>query len=201
MKKVVKVGFNEYEILSSDELYEGEPVRFGDRRMAAQFLRRFARNPLSMKVLRDFVARRGVMSMFSRMGEGEVVERLAARLVSRQVLVVPRASIYVVASPEADDEPAAPPPQLAGDAPAARPRPEDKKKKTFIKFKVVDLRSGEPLDGVGLHIRLPDSTVVKEITNSAGMVEIHGIDPGTCTLRRMDDSDALEVVKLESGGG
>ena len=201
MKKVLKVGFNEYEILDSRELYEGEPLRFGDRRTAAQFLRRFQRTPMGSRIMRDFVERSGAMGAFSRMEDGVVVERLAVMLVSRRVVIVPRAAIYVVPSPDVE-EPAVVIPELATATPLAQPRPEDKKKKkTFIKFRVLDHRTGKPVEGVPLIIRLPDYGVVKWVTDASGMVEIFGIDPGTCVLRRVKDSDGLEVLKLEAGGG
>ena len=202
MKKVLTAGFNDYDILHSRELYEGEPLRFGDRRTATQFLRRFQRNPLGVKTMRVFVERGGALGAFARLEDEQVVERLAALLVSRRVLVVPRAAIYVVPSPDAEEPAPAPAPSLASEAPLARARPEDKKKKkTFIKFRVLDHRTGKPLEGIPLIIRLPDYAVVKEITDASGMVEIHGIDPGTCVLRKIKDSDGLEVIKLEAGGG
>ncbi len=202
MKKVLKVGSNQYDILDSRELYDGEPLQFGDRRTAAMLLRRFTHNPISNKVLRDFVARySSSASAYSRMGDGEVVERLAVMLVSKRVLIVPRAAIYTVSSPDTE-EPAPAKPTLATDAPAARPRPEDKKKKkTFIKFRVLDHRTGKPVPGVPLEIRMPDYGVLTWFTDSTGMVEIQGIDPGTCVLKKIKDSDALEVVKFEAGGG
>jgi len=121
MKKVLKVGFNEYEILDSRELYEGEPLRFGDRRTAAQFLRRFQRTPMGPRLMRDFVERGGALGVFARVEDSVVMERLAVMLASRRVLVVPRAAIYVVPSPDVE-EPAAVVPQLATEAPVARPR-------------------------------------------------------------------------------
>lgn len=201
MKKVLKVGFSEFDILDSRELYEGEPLRFGDRRTAAQFLRTFQRNAFGLRVMRDFVERSGALGVLARLEDGQVTERLAALLVSRRVLVIPRAAMYVVASP-AGEEPDPAKPQLATTAPLPRQRPEEKKKKkTFIKFRVLDHRTGKPLEGIPLIIRLPDYGVVKWITDASGMVEIFGIDPGTCVLRRIKDSDGLEVLKLESGGG
>lgn len=201
MKKVLRLGFNEYEILHGREPYDGEPLQFGDRRTAAMFLQRFQRRPECIKVLRDFVDKGMAVPGFMRLEDRDVIQQVARQLVSRRVLIVARPTLYVVPSPEAE-EATAREPELATKAPPVRQRPEDKKKKkTFIKFRVLDHRTGKPVVGVPLIIRLPDYGVEKCITDASGMVEINGIDPGSCVLRRIKDDDGLEVLKLEAGGG
>ena len=51
-----------------------------------------------------------------------------------------------------------------------------------IKFKIVLDKSGDPIEGVKLKIRLPDGSEVERATRADGMIEINGIQPGTCDV-------------------
>jgi hypothetical protein len=68
-----------------------------------------------------------------------------------------------------------------------------------IQFRVVDDETGEPRSGVALTIKLTTGESRQFITNAGGLVRISGIPGGTCDIERMVDSEAFEVVALQSG--
>jgi hypothetical protein len=85
---------------------------------------------------------------------------------------------------------------------AAPPTPQAPKKKlSWIKFKVVDDKTGKPVSGATLKVKLPDKTVKEFTTNEEGMIEIDGIDPGscdvTCDIKNARLSDSYDFVRRE----
>jgi hypothetical protein len=69
--------------------------------------------------------------------------------------------------------------------------------KAWIKFRVVDDETGEPVAGVTLRIREPGGLERDYTTRADGGIEINEIDPGACDILEMTDPDALEVVRTE----
>ena len=67
----------------------------------------------------------------------------------------------------------------------------------FITFQVLDDDNSEPVPGVKLEIRLPDGSLETFTTDSEGIIHIPNLEPGTCSIERMIDDDALEVVSIE----
>jgi hypothetical protein len=65
---------------------------------------------------------------------------------------------------------------------SAPPRPGAEDKVAWIKLRVVDDASGEPLPGVVLKVTQPNRKTFDYTTRPDGAVEIHGIDPGTCDV-------------------
>ncbi len=57
--------------------------------------------------------------------------------------------------------------------------------------------TGDPIRGVKLRIRLPNGQTAEYTTRPDGMIEVDGIDPGTCDIMKMTDDQALEVVSVE----
>jgi hypothetical protein len=100
----------------------------------------------------------------------------------------------------------APPPPNAKPGPPPKPAPpptpppkkdEPPKKLHWVKFQVLDDETGKPLSGVVLKIKLPNGSIGQYSTDSSGMISFDPVDPGTCDIQKMIDSDALEVVRVE----
>jgi hypothetical protein len=81
-----------------------------------------------------------------------------------------RPRFSAVESIAAAPEPAPPPPKQVRQAPRA-----------WFEVEVVD-SGGEPLDGCGYQLELPDGRVMKGKLGSSGVLSVHGIDPGSATL-------------------
>ncbi|HEY0077393.1 MAG TPA: LysM peptidoglycan-binding domain-containing protein [Pyrinomonadaceae bacterium] len=72
---------------------------------------------------------------------------------------------------------AAPMPPVVKEAPK-----EEKKKTTWIKFRVVEDKTDRPIPGVELDIRLPSGEQTSRTTRSNGLIDIVDLDPGTCNV-------------------
>lgn len=110
---------------------------------------------------------------------------VAGELVLLETVVRPQLRIGKFAG-----EPEEPP----GPGPGPRPPPE---RATWIKFRVVDDQSGEPLAGVRLLIRESDESEREYVTRSDGMAEIDPVRPSACDVLRVTYEDQLEVVRVE----
>jgi hypothetical protein len=78
------------------------------------------------------------------------------------------------------------------------PPPDVPVETSWIKFRVVDDATGDPIAGVTLNVGLPDGSKRDFVTRPDGMVEINDIDPGTCEIHRVDDPRSSEVVRVDS---
>jgi hypothetical protein len=56
------------------------------------------------------------------------------------------------------------------------------KQKHWIEFRVIDDKTGEPIQGVELTIKLPDGSVEKRTTDAGGYVEINNKLKGDCEV-------------------
>ncbi|MFN8549493.1 MAG: hypothetical protein U0527_16360 [Candidatus Eisenbacteria bacterium] len=68
----------------------------------------------------------------------------------------------------------------------------------WVRFKVVDEETKQPVAGVKLRIKLPSGEIQTAVTNAAGMIHLGGIDPGACDIVSMKDDAALEVTSVAS---
>ncbi len=91
--------------------------------------------------------------------------------------------------------------ELAGDgeapaqaeaAPAGKTSPE----LSWVGFRVVDDATGDPIPGVALKVKLPNGEVRDFTTDAAGRIDVRDIQPGACTIEKMVDDRALEVVRV-----
>lgn len=84
-----------------------------------------------------------------------------------------------------------------------RPRPGTQT--SWIRIKVVDDRSAEPLAGVNLRVTQPNGRTFDYTTRPDGCVEIHDIDPGTCSatcsLEGARLSDTYDFVTMGTQPG
>jgi len=66
----------------------------------------------------------------------------------------------------------------------------------WVKFRVVDDLSDEPLAGVTVTIKLPDGTEEAFTTNADGMIEVDGMPAGKFAIEAISDGEAYEVIDL-----
>jgi hypothetical protein len=135
----------------------------------------------------------------TRFNDEEAVFHVAARMVTGRLEAVPRfewrgahgdaADVGAAQQAEPEEEPPAeePPP----------PPPASEEETAWIKFKVVDDETGDPVKGVTLHVKTPDGKTRQVRSGADGMAEINGILPGSCSIERIVDSDALEIKAVE----
>lgn len=201
MRRLLRLGSQRYELLDRYEPHPGErALRLLDPQVALELLRDLLQDPASAVALRDFIAE-GVRGQgHQRLRDNEVLEHLAQRLVARRLWLVPHEPLLAPSSPQtAQDEARTAVPDLSKTQPQPVAPPRQVKQKTFIKFVVLDQRTGKPVPGVKLTVKLTDASVVQQETGADGMLEFNGIDPGSCDLQRITDQLALEVNKLTSG--
>lgn len=86
------------------------------------------------------------------------------------------------------------PPQDEPPAPSGPPETQ----KAWVRFRVLDDRTGEPLAGVRMLIREPSGLEREYVTRGDGMIEIHELSPGACDIVRIDSQPAFEVRSVES---
>ena len=85
-----------------------------------------------------------------------------------------------------------PPPAKPDEAPAAKTSPE----LSWVGFQVVDDETNEPVSGVALKVKLPNGEVRDFTTDASGKIDVRDIQPGSCTIEKMVDDRALEVVRV-----
>jgi hypothetical protein len=109
------------------------------------------------------------------LSDSQVADEFAFRLVHGNVRV---AGYQLVDVPQN----AAPTAKAASSEPPPAAAPKKPKAKTWIKIKVIDDRTHEPISGVRLKVTLPDGTEQFETTAGSGIVQIQDIDQGTCDV-------------------
>jgi hypothetical protein len=192
MRKVFSSLRETFEIFDAGEgVSGGQVLEFSDRYAAETFLRRFVRDPVATTVFRDMLPRGLAGSGLHRLSDQQVVEQLALSLAAGQVLVaaVPRPEAYWRAiEGERREEVVEAPPA------AATRREEPRAERSWIKFRVVDDESGEPVAGVSLQVKLPTGEIRSCTTDSAGLAEVDDLPWGSCSIERVDSEEALEVI-------
>jgi hypothetical protein len=182
------------------------PVR--DRMAATHLLRSFARDPLNVGVLRRTLAVELGAQRVARMADQEVVDRLARQVAGGRIQVaslaasraaVPRRSLVwehpfagqVTEEKVGNDQEAA----TGGGAAAATPEPTQTAA-SWIRFRVIDDATDQPVAGVTLTLKLPDGKTQDVTSGDDGVIELKGLPSGTCDIQKMSDSEAWEVVQI-----
>lgn len=172
-------------------------LEFSDQFEAFAFLSRLAGDSFNLNALRSSAADDWVALGSSGFDDTGVLERIASDLVSGRVRVVhsgeweerPRAATRrSEAGEETRDED-----EDTEDEEAPPPASDEL---TWIKFRVLDDETGDPVRGVLLHVKLTTGKTKKGRTDGQGFIEFTDIPAGSCDIERMIDSDALEVVSV-----
>ncbi len=80
--------------------------------------------------------------------------------------------------------------------PAERASAKAPQAQHWIKLRILDEDTDEPVEGVTMKIKLPTGEARTFTTNKSGTIEVKGVPEGTWDIQEMTDSDALEVVKV-----
>ena len=168
MRRSLQDGSARYEILGRDD----SVLEFRDIPTAMSFLRTFQDDPVQMAAIRSLVADHAID--VQRMDSEQVLTQAAALLINGRVKVLrSRRFSGGRASPDALG------PKKADAVQAAK---TTAKPKAWIEFKVVDDKTGEPVPGVELTIKLPDGSVEKRTTDAGGYVEVNDTLKGNCEV-------------------
>lgn len=81
--------------------------------------------------------------------------------------------------------------------PPAPVPPDEPKQSAWIRFRVVDDASEEPVPGVRLVVRLPDGAERTVATGPDGSVEIEPTEPGACDMLAVLNEPPLEIVRIQ----
>jgi len=192
MAWMLRKGPWEWTILDSSEDVDPLSLRaFSGTGTALNFLWGFLDDPFNMSVLRDLVVTRHRRADISGLDDRRLIEMIAWELEGGRLRVTETFRLLAVRG-----RAQAPVEEESGDAPFTPPPEPEEAEKTWIKFEVLDEESGQPVPGVTLAVKLPDGAITKATTDGSGVIEFRNIDPGTCSIESMTDSDALEVLSI-----
>jgi len=184
VRRVIHNGFQRFEIL---EFQQSRPrdafKKFRDRFSAIDFLRGLMREPLNMMTLRKTLAEGPFRADLSRFNDYEVLAQLAQQLVSGQVKIA-LSPLPIPTWSHAE--------QAVEEEEAALGAAFVPETASWVKFKIVDDATGQPISGIKLKIKLPDGSQKELSTGVNGLIESNDIDPGTCEV-----SCDIKGAKLE----
>jgi hypothetical protein len=209
VRNILSSGLRTIELLRPGDAGGAEgatPVR--DRMAATQLLRSFARDPLNMGVLRRSLAAELGTQRVARMVDKEVVDHLARHVAGGRMQVaslaasraaVPRRSLVwerPFAGSLTKDKGGAKETGATGGGAATAASDTTPSTASWIRFRVIDDATDQPVAGVTLTLTLPDGKTQDVTSGDDGMIEVKGLVSGTCDIQKMSDSEAWEVVQI-----
>ncbi len=200
LKGSLKKNLAEFVILKG-HIRQGDEslVPFPDEYAAKRFLRGFLRSPSGLTHLRNHLLRRGLVVNLSRLDDQEMIREFARHLVSGRIRVVRvDRGHHPMSSGVSEGAAAQPEEKTAEERPPRRPVvfPESRPR-NWVKLRIVDDETDEPIPGVVLRVRLPSGETGKPRTDRRGTIYLDDLDPGTLDILEILDDDALEVVGIE----
>ena len=188
MRRALIIGTRRLELYRrADRRPDDAPLRFGDAAAARLLLRKLAQDPVAMVALRRVTAETpGAVPAGA--SDAAVLDWLAVRLVRQQLFLGDLGERRALPAPSGEEE---------EEQKKPKPAPPPIKKTHWVKFKVQDDVTGEPVPNVKLKIRLPNNSLVDRTTDADGMIAIDGLGGGTCGVEAVTDSDALAVTKAQ----
>jgi hypothetical protein len=202
VRRIVRSGSQEWLIASGPDAAAGEGPDLRDRAHARTLFARLLRDPGNARTLRTVLADAAPGIADSRVSEAELADHLASHAAAGRLRLIAPSRASNEFRTQNDQPPDDPEPQPL---PPAPPPPRTMRRTTWVKFKVVDDATGEPVPGVRLRITTPDGIENFYTTNSAGMIELDGIDRGACDVA-CDNTDlkpegVLDYVGMGDAGG
>lgn len=204
MKGILRKSSAQFVIVKGHESRgKGSSLSFPDEFSARAFVRQLLREKSNTGSLRRYLLRAGFVTNLSRLDDRKLIREFARRLVSGRIRIVrvdkgthpARWAIPGGTSTQREEKPTEERP---------RPRPvaftevrDTEETRNWVKFRVVDDETGEPVQGVTLKLKLPSGEVGKPTTNRRGGIDLYDLTPGTVDIQEIIDSDALEVVGME----
>jgi len=178
---------------------EDSPVSFPDEFSAHSFLRGFLQDPSSLTRLRTTLLRRGLGANLSRLDDHGMIKEFARHLVSGRIRVVRvDRGLSPVHSVVSEGAAAQPEEKTTEERPPRRPVvfPESPPR-NWVRLRVVDDETDEPMPGVVMRIKLPSGEVGKPRTDRRGTIYLDDLSPGTLDILEILDDDALEIVQID----
>ena len=200
VKGSLKTSLAEFVFVKGHKLQgDDSPVPFPDEFSAKSFLRRFLRDEKGMTSLRNHLLRGGFTSEICRMDDQEVIGEFARHLVSGRIKVVRVWGDARPDRPALSEGAAAQPEEVAEERPPKRPVvfPESRGPRNWVRLRIVDDETDEPIPGVVMRVKLPSGEVGRPRTNRHGTIYLDDLSPGTLDILEILDDDALEVVGIE----
>ena len=194
---VLKRGSTRFWVVKGYALPPSAPaLQFLDEFSAKTFLRGFLHEPSSMAEMRGCLWRDGMVGDLSMLDDDEVIQEFAERLAAERLRLVVAAPGRSQGGGGVAAEPQA---ETAGERPTRRPPVfrEDRGLQHWVRLKVVDDETGEPIPGVRIRVKLPSGEVGAPTTDRRGIIHIGDLTPGTLDIQEILDDDALEVVGIE----
>lgn len=206
MQRTVRLGSQQWVVATWSNPTGGTPVDLRDRVSAQELFALLLRDPANAVVLRqamhEVVPGSAVAGWASGGGRGSgggwgagvagdaaLAGQLASQAAAGRILLFTsvRPVTFDLGNVEVQPQQTQSPPP-----------PKKAKPKTWVKFKVVDDASGEPVPNVRLRITTPDGIENFYTTNPSGMIQIEDIEHGTCDvtcdLKDARLSDTLHYV-------
>lgn len=197
----LKQGSTEFRVVKGYALTpSASATRFLDEFSAESFLRGFLCEPTAMAGMRECLRRDGMVADLSMLDDEEVIQEFGKKLVAERFrLVAVERPLSPGRSTGGGGAPAQPREEIAEERPAKRPPVfrENRELSHWIRLKVVDDETGEPISGVRIRVKLPSGEVGAPTTDRRGTIHIGDLTPGALDIQAILDDDALEVVKIE----
>ncbi len=187
MSAILYSGFNRYELTRRGSTpADADVVPLRDRSSARRFLARFVANGSALRSLRRYYAVAQGRPI-SDLSDEQVLDGLAWQIASGRIVVIEGKTFWPSGGSAERPEPEEP--ELRGPPPADT--------KHWIRFKVIDDDTNEPIAGVTLRVRTPRGIERDYQTRADGSIQVDEINMGTCDIIAMVDEDGLEVVSVE----
>lgn len=169
VRRNLRWNFLEYEILDERDSI----MRFRDMNEALFFLRKFRNDPVQMALLRSLLAGKSIHLQTSN--EDDMLRQMALLLAAGRFTVhVSSRRGTSTAGEEAIKRELAKQTEKKAGGPAP--------KRYWVEFRVVDDKTGKPVKGIELTIKLPDGSIEKRKTDEDGCIEINDTLKGNCEV-------------------
>jgi hypothetical protein len=189
MRKTLCDGAAKFEILEG----KASILKFADLNAALFFLRGLRSDREAFAVFREAMGQ--LVGDVDRLNEDQVLDRYAVLLVSGRVRIL-RSCQPAIGS-------------AVGEALSSRKKEEEEglsaqqarvPKKHWVEFRVVDDKTGDPIEGVQLTVRMPDGSTEIQTTDAGGYVEFVEILKGecfvTCDMTDARLSNSFQFVRV-----
>jgi len=185
----IRNGFQTFDFQHALEL--PKPLTFANPQDALTWLKHlWSQHPHLISRFREYVARYTSDPESFRLSDYQTIERLAALLHSRKIVVVSRESRAGGGNPSPRRETLPPPFPLSERK--KRAATQDLKWTTQKTWIAIELRDsdGIPVAGETYQIELPNGRMIEGSLDQMGMARVSEIDPGQCkvTFPRLDGS-------------
>lgn len=167
-------------------------VKFHGITSARIFLSGFVSDLSGMRAMREALQASGAALDISKMKHGEIIEQLAHYLAMGFLRIVDKT---VVSYATAGDSGSAR--DGAGDAGDTEAAVVDTLVRHWIKLKIVDDATNEPVSGVVVKLKLPTGETQEIPTDGRGLIEVKDVPDNEWEILEINDPEILEVIEIQ----